>query len=191
MITAIIFDCFGVLATDGWLPFRAKYFGDNPELDAQARAYNKLVDAGKMSYAEFIPTVAALAKIPDQEAFAQIEHNVPNEPLFDYIQSAIQPHYKLGMLSNAGDNWLADIFTPEQVKLFDAIALSYETGVIKPHPSAYTTIAERLNTPPNQCLFIDDQPAYCEGARQVGMAAIQYQSLEQLQTELAAQLHIS
>ena len=29
---AIIFDCFGVLAEDGWLPFKRKYIGDNLEL---------------------------------------------------------------------------------------------------------------------------------------------------------------
>ena len=35
-IKGIIFDCFGVLATDGWLPFKNKYFKEKPALFRKA-----------------------------------------------------------------------------------------------------------------------------------------------------------
>ena len=58
MIKAVIFDCFGVLATDGWLPFRDKHFGGNPELLEEARANSIRVDSGLMAYEEFIDWLA-------------------------------------------------------------------------------------------------------------------------------------
>jgi HAD superfamily hydrolase (TIGR01509 family) len=64
--------------------------------------------------------------------------------------------------------------TVEQIALFDAIALSYEIGTIKPDIRAYDTIARRLAVTPSNCLMVDDQKLYCEGAIKAGMQALHY-----------------
>lgn len=191
MIRAIIFDCFGVLTTDGWLPYKRKYFSDNPELAAAATDLNKRVDAGLASYDEFVTAIAAMAQVPREQARTAIEDNVADIELFEYIANELKPHYKLGLLSNAGANWLDELFTAEQVQLFDAVALSYETGFVKPNPQAYHIIAERLGVEPVQCVFIDDQERYCTAAREVGMPAIVYTSPAQLRAELSPLLDIA
>jgi HAD superfamily hydrolase (TIGR01509 family) len=183
MIRAIIFDCFGVLATDGWLPVRANHFEHDPELNLQAILLNKAVDAGKASYNEFVRQVAEMAGVPEHVAREQIENNIPDEKLFAYIKE-LKRQYSIGLLSNAGDNWLGEIFTPEQVALFDAVALSYETGVIKPDGRAYRIIAERLGYAPQECVFIDDQARYVQGAESAGMCAVLYADADQLRREL-------
>src|SRR5690348_2888052 len=61
MIKAIVFDCFGVLTSDGWLPFKKKYFGHDSALTEEATSLNKQVDAGLISYDDFVPAVAKLA----------------------------------------------------------------------------------------------------------------------------------
>ena len=132
MIKAIVFDCFGVLASDGWLPYRKLHFSKNPILLEEAIALNKNVDAGISKYDDFIKQVAEMAGVSEEAARADIENNIPNEELFDYIKSDLKPRYKIGMLSNAAENWLDEMFTNEQVELFDATALSYEIGFIKP-----------------------------------------------------------
>jgi FMN phosphatase YigB (HAD superfamily) len=185
MIRAIIFDCFGVLTTDGWLPFKRKHFGHDPKLEAEATDLNKQVDAGLASYDDFLRSIAELAQVPDEEARRAVEDNVSDTALFDLIAHELRPHYKLGLLSNAGANWLDQLFTPDQVGLFDAVALSYQTGFVKPDPRAYQTIADRLGVEPDECIFIDDQERYCTAAREQGMQAIVYRSLEQLQAELS------
>jgi putative hydrolase of the HAD superfamily len=187
MIKAIIFDCFGVLASDGWLPFKAKYLEEDSRVREQATLLNKAVDAGQASYDEFIRKVAEMAGLSEQVARDQIENNIPDEKLFEYIKK-LKPNYKIGLLSNAGDNWLDEIFTTEQVAMFDAVTLSYETGVIKPEPRAYEIIANRLLVQPAECVFIDDQPRYVEGAKQAGMSALLYSNCEQLEKELSALL---
>ena len=136
MIRAIIFDCFGVLTTDGWLPFKRKYFGDDPKLEAEATDLNKQVDAGLASYDDFMVAIADLAHVPLEESQKAIENNVADEMLLTYIATEIEPHFKLGLLSNAGANWLDKLFRKDQINLFDAVALSYETWFVKPDPRA-------------------------------------------------------
>lgn len=184
MIKAIVFDCFGVLATDGWLPFREKYFGSDTDVFEQATALNKRADAGLLDYDEFVRRVADKAGVTAADAHAQIEHNIADNEVLDFIGSELKPQYKIGLLSNAGVSWLDKIFTPAQLALFDATALSYELGVIKPDPIMYRTIAERLGVENDECIFIDDQLKYCDGARQVGMNTIQYTGLQPLKDEL-------
>jgi HAD superfamily hydrolase (TIGR01509 family) len=183
-IQAIVFDCFGVLATDSWLPFKQKYFGDNPALLKEATALNKKVDAGLASYGDFIAEMARMAGMDEATVRRTIEDNVPNEPLFDYIEKELKPLYKIGMLSNAGDNWLEQIFSKNHLVLFDAVALSYETGFIKPDKRAFESIAERLAIPIDACVLIDDQERYLSGAQDAGMRTILYRDFEQTKHDL-------
>jgi putative hydrolase of the HAD superfamily len=189
VIQAIIFDCFGVLTTDGWLPFRDRYFGDAPDLLEEARANRIRVDTGLMSSDDFLRWLSDKTGATKQDIRRQIEGNVPNEPLFTYIRDILSPKYKIGMLSNAGGNWLDELFEPWQKQLFDEIVLSFEVGVVKPDPLMYETIATRLAVLPSEAIFIDDLSRYIEGAKSVGMQGIQYQNFPQFVTDLEALLH--
>ncbi len=184
MIKAIIFDCFGVLCLDGWLPFKEKHFGKGTDLFRKATESNKRADTGLISYETFLKEVAQLANIPFSEAKKQIENNPANEELFAYISSILKPKYKIGILSNAAENWLNELFTAEHLGLFDATALSFELGFIKPDKRAYIEIAQRLGLELEQCIFVDDQERYCLGAREAGMKAIVYKDFESLKAEL-------
>ncbi len=185
MIKAIVFDCFGVLASDGWLPFRDSHFSSDPDKFDKVIAINKDVDAGIIKYDDFIAQVADLAGVSDSDARKDIENNIPDAELFEYINSNLKPSYKIGMLSNAADDWLDEIFTPDQVELFDAVALSFEIGAIKPDERAYQTITSRLGVDISECIFIDDQPKYCEGAVKAGMQAVLYKNVEQMKPLLS------
>lgn len=184
MIKAIIFDCFGVLTTEGFGVFRNKYFENSPENRSRA---NKLMDelnGGKVSYDDFLTGLAALSKTSKETVMEYLTENKPNEPLFDYIRQQLKPLYKIGMLSNAGENWLEELFSKEDVELFDDIVLSYEHGLIKPEAGIYLLAAKRLKVEPQECLFIDDNVGHCEGARKVGMQTIHYQDFSQLKKDL-------
>ena len=186
MIQAVIFDCFGVLATDGWLPFRDKHFGDKPDLLEEARAHNIRVDSGLMTYDDFIRWLADTTGEPFADIKRLIEGNVPNQPLFEYIRDTISPNYHVGLLSNAGANWLHHMFEPWQVNLFDQALLSYEIGAVKPAPIMYETIAMRLGVLPEEAVFVDDRIEFVTGAHAIGMQAIQYQDMEKMRGELEA-----
>jgi len=183
MIQAIIFDCFGVLTSDGWLPFAKKHFSHDPELKQQAHDLNRQVDSGLLDYEGFIQQVAKLAQVSFDEARNAIENNVANQDLFDHV-AELKKSYKIGLLSNAGADWLHELFTDEQVALFDATALSFEIGITKPHPMAYHAICDRLGVEPKEAVFIDDIERYATGAKDIGMHGIWYKNNEQLRKEL-------
>lgn len=184
MITALIFDCFGVLCSDGLMPFLQRHFGRDPARLREAMDMCKRVDAGLSDYDEYVRAIAAMAGVTERAARQEIEANVPDEQLFAYIKQTLKPRFKLGLLSNAGRNWLHDIFTPDQLALFDATQLSYEAGAVKPDPRAYELMAARLGVEPQECVFIDDLERYTTGARETGMRAIRYTGFRAMKHQL-------
>jgi HAD superfamily hydrolase (TIGR01509 family) len=185
MIRAIIFDCFGVLTSDGWLPFKHHYFGYEGAAFDKATELAHRAETQLLSYDALIAGVAKMARISAVQAHHEIQRNVANEPLFELIEHKLKPKYKLGILSNAANDQLAILFSKSQLALFDATVLSFEIGVIKPDPRAYEGIAGRLGVSPAECLFIDDQKGYCDGAVAVGMQAHQFTSVPELEAYLA------
>lgn len=183
MIKAIIFDCFGVLAEDGWTPFKRKFLSHNLDLLLAVSRLGQEVDAGKRTYDDMIIETAKLVGIDESEVRNAVERKVPNEELFDYIKNELKQKYKIGMLSNASYNVLKHLFTEEQSKLFDATALSYELGLTKPDKNMYKAIAKRLEVNLNECLLVDDKPGHADGARDAGMQAVVYTSVPQLRAE--------
>ncbi len=174
MIQAVIFDCFGVLTHDGWLPFRNRHFGTDKEKFNDATDLNKRSNAGFIDYTEFLREIGELAGITAEQARVEIEDNPSDSDLFSYIREKLKPNYKIGMLSNASGYHLDTIFTSEQVALFDEIVLSFQLGTVKPDALMYQTIANRLGVLPEECLFIDDQQWYVEAASQIGMQGIHF-----------------
>jgi putative hydrolase of the HAD superfamily len=184
MIRAVIFDCFGVLVSESWLAFKQRHFGDDAERAGEATNLMQQADAGLLSQRDFIHQIAELSGIPEDQVRHELDTNQPNAALFDYIQSELKPHYKIGMLSNVGGDWLHKLFSDEQVELFDALALSFETGITKPAEQAYITAADKLGVAVGECVFVDDQERHCTGAREAGMQAILFKSFEQARGEL-------
>ncbi len=183
MIKAIIFDCFGVLVTEGWLAFKNEYFGHDKKLLETASDISGRTDAGLISHEEAVRATAALAGITPEEFTKRVFTNVPNEPLFNYIRE-LKNNYKIGVLSNAGGNWLSDMFTPDQIALFDVVNLSYESGFVKPDRRAYILVAERLGVKPEECIFVDDIESQLRGASATGMKAVLYKNFEQTKADL-------
>ena len=178
MIKAVIFDCFGVLAQDGWLQFGEQHFHNEVER-ALARDLLKQHDTGILSAAEFGRKVAAMAGVSPEEVEKVIStHNTKNQPLLDYVAKLKSRAYKIGLLSNVGEDWLGHFLTTEERALFDDILLSYKVGLTKPDPLIYMMSADRLGVMTSECVFVDDRKLCTDGALNVGMQAILYESLE-------------
>ena len=184
MIKAIIFDCFGVLSTEGFRVFCDKYFKDSPDKRAAAQDLMDRSCLGNMSFDEFESGLADLGGTSVASVREYLNRNKPNEPLFKLIRDELRPKYKIGMLSNSSANWLDELFTPEDINLFDDIILSYEVRVTKPDPRIYQLAAERLGVKVEQCILVDDIKRYVEGAEAVGMQAIWYRDFEKMKTGL-------
>jgi len=94
-------------------------------------------------------------------------------------------HYKSGLITNA---WLDIRHMLEEVwqinTAFDDMVISAEVKLAKPDPAIYHLMLQQLQVLPGESVFIDDFIENVDAARSLGMAAIQFQSPEQVMHEL-------
>jgi len=74
--------------------------------------------------------------------------------------------------------WLAE---------FDQLTWSCELGIAKPDPAIYRLTCDRLGVLPEEALFLDDKPENVQAAEQLGLHALQFRSVDDLRSRLAAQ----
>jgi len=87
----------------------------------------------------------------------------------------IAPHYRLGLLSNFDDSETGHQIVQDTgiAGLFDAIIISADVGLRKPHPEIFRQIAAMLEAAPAEILFVGDTPRYdVLGAHQAGMRTV-------------------
>ena len=164
--------------------FFETYLSDKPEIVAELRELDHLSCEGKITYDEFLGHIVELSGVPRSEAKEFLDRNPTNQPLFEYISTKLKPFYKIGFLSNAADDWLTELFSPEQLGVFDDFVLSYQHNMRKPDIAIFSLAAQRLDVSPHECLFVDDIEAYCQGARESGITAVQYKSIGQFREDI-------
>ncbi|HRF28961.1 MAG TPA: HAD-IA family hydrolase [Candidatus Saccharibacteria bacterium] len=120
-----------------------------------------------------------------EEVVAFVSQHVPNTELLNFIRDELKPRYKIGFLSNVGDNLMDTLFTKEQQALFDDVVLSFEVGIAKPQPEIYELSAKNLGLDTTECVFVDDVQRYIDGAEVAGMEAILFTSTEQFKHDIA------
>lgn len=86
-------------------------------------------------------------------------------------------------------NWSAETFPIVQKKyhifdLIDNIVVSGEVKQLKPNPEIYLTLLNKYHLKAEESLFIDDNIKNVEGAKAVGINAIQFKGTECLRKEL-------
>jgi epoxide hydrolase-like predicted phosphatase len=183
VIKAIVFDCFGVLATDTWRAF-LDALPEDVDIE-KARALNHAVDGGVITQEEFLAGVKEItgSEPPDIKQMSSGEI-AKNTQLLEYIKQ-LKEKYSIGLLSNISSNWVRDYFlTPKEQKLFDVMVFSFEVGMTKPDPRIFWLICKRLGVEPHEAVLIDDIDRYCRAAEAEGMQAVVYDNLKQLKAEL-------
>lgn len=188
MIRAIVFDCFGVLTTESWQLFKSTLPQDQIE---PARSLMHQSTYGYISYEVFIAELAKLTSRSEAEISSALRHELAkNEPLFDYVRFLKDKGYKIGLLSNIANNWITDTFlTPKEQKLFDAMVLSFEVGMVKPDPRIFHLMCEKLDVETSEAIMVDDIDRYCYAAEAEGMKSVVYTDFQQTRREIEE--HIS
>ena len=188
MIKAIIFDCFGVLTTDGWLKFCDTYAKD-PAIREEAHRLNQAVDKAEITYRDFISKVSQITGVDVGEVDKQISEPLPkNVPLLNYIKTLHQ-NYKTGILSNISNpQWFEEYFTEVELYNFDEVVMSSVEGIIKPDPRIFKIMTDRLGVQLYECIFVDDRENNTKAAKALGMKAILYKELPQLKSDIKSYL---
>ena len=107
-----------------------------------------------------------------------------NTGLVEFLRT-LRPRYQAAILTNTPSDMRAII--TQQFHLdreVDTITISSEEGMRKPQPEIYQRALARLGVQPQEALFVDDEPRYIEGARALGMWAVQFKDNAQAIAEI-------
>jgi putative hydrolase of the HAD superfamily len=189
-INAVVFDCFGVLVMAG----HSLLYLDYPELKTKISNLQQQSDSGKITRQQFDDTTAkytGLSPADVEEKYWSI--NKFNQPMLDWVHDLKQSgQFKTGLLTNINRDWM-DVSLPvfERERLFDAMVLSADVGLMKPDPAIFKMMADRLGLAPSECVMIDDVASNIDGAKLAGMQGIIYVSPEQTMAELNRLLELN
>jgi HAD superfamily hydrolase (TIGR01509 family) len=182
MTKSVIFDCFGVLLTNGWLAFLHEH--ENSENSDELRYLNIQNDRGNISELEFFQQVSRVTGVSVEMIELQTSQSlVVNQPLISYIHELTERSFDLSIITNIGAP-LSDYLPKEIVDLFPVVTESFRVHCIKPDIEIYQLHLNKLGIPASEAIFIDDSNDNCEGAELVGIKSIQFIDNKSLKTQL-------
>ena len=128
---------------------------------------------------------------PEIEAFLRANADIftLNGELVPLVAQLEDAQIPLGILSNTcSSHWrpLADGRYAILLSPFREKVLSYEVRAAKPDERIFRRAIERARVPAERILFIDDLPEHIDGARKMGIDAVQYTTTDALLRELLA-----
>jgi putative hydrolase of the HAD superfamily len=134
---------------------------------------------------------AGLAFTPDQIS-ALIENDIlmwvsVNERMLAWVTTLQEAGFLTAILSNMVPEvlrYMRQEFT--WLAQFTYQTFSCELRIAKPDPAIYIWTCDHLGVRPDEALFIDDRLENIRAAEQLGFHAIQFRSIAQLRTDLAA-----
>ncbi|WP_194437840.1 MULTISPECIES: HAD family hydrolase [Vibrionaceae] len=68
--------------------------------------------------------------------------------------------------------------------LFDGAIVSADVGMLKPQPEIYHSLLNKFELIASETVFIDDMLYNVEGAKSIGMHAIQFENIDQCEKDL-------
>jgi putative hydrolase of the HAD superfamily len=206
-IEAVISDFGGVLTTPLLQSFMAfqnetgistETLGKAMQAVAEADGENPLfeLERGEITEVAFLERLTdglepLLGHRPQMHRFREIYFDAldPNPPMIELMRELKAAGYRMAMLTNNVREWepLWRSMLPVD-EIFETVVDSGFVGCRKPEPQIYELTLERIGLPAEACLFIDDLPHNCEGARKAGMSAVHFRDNEQAIGEIRAAL---
>jgi epoxide hydrolase-like predicted phosphatase len=191
-IKSVIFDWGGVLIDDpatGLMQYCAKALKVNKE--DYIKAHSKFADdfhKGLIREDEFLGKICSELNIPKPkvrslwtDAFKAAY--VPRADMFSIAASLKENGYRTAVLSNT-EAPAMQYFLQQRNDMFYVLVFSCSEGVKKPDRKIYELTLEKLGSQPKQSVFIDDNPEYINGAKEVGINTVLFQNIDQVKDEL-------
>ncbi len=103
--------------------------------------------------------------------------------MFSLTDSLRKAGYKTALLSNT-EAPAMQCYHKAGYDMFDVTVFSCAVACVKPERRIYEIAVQKLECEPDESVFIDDNPEYVNGAQQVGLKTILYESIDQVKSEL-------
>jgi glucose-1-phosphatase len=195
MHKAVVFDLGKVLvpfdfkigyrALEGACPYRA----DEIRARIAQSGLVKPFETGLIEPLDFFAQLSAALDLSlDYEGFCRAWSSIFFGQLIgDTVLESLAGRYRLLLLSNTNAiHWQMIRANYSMLQYFHDCVLSFEERAMKPDPAIYRALVARAGCQPEECFFTDDIALNVEGARLMGIDAVQFESPAQLQREMAS-----
>jgi putative hydrolase of the HAD superfamily len=153
--------------------------------DADCRAAQLQYETGHLSTDQFFDHFCrATGTAPDRKRLADAVCDIfsPIEPMWELARNLVAAGNRLAILSNTNSlqwEYVTDGRFPllavgQAASAFDWAIVSYEVGAMKPDAAIYEAAIQRAGVAANEVFFTDDRLENVEGARAVGIDAVQF-----------------
>lgn len=181
-IKAIILDVYGVLITNAADIAFDQLGGDHSKYGEEIKNLYRAYDLGYLTFEEEHSQIAQMLGVSYQEWVEVMQSATHyNKPLIDYLNDL---PLKRAIMSNIGQESLADMKQGLDLSKIDEMIISSEVGFVKPDPRIYQVALERLGVEPVDCLFVDDSQINVDGALQLGLQAVLYTNNSELRKSI-------
>ncbi len=200
MIQTIFLDIGGVLGTNGWdtaarQQAAAHYGFDFEAFNARHKRLFDLYETGHFTLSEYLN--GAVFNTPrefsEAEFTATMFHQSTAWPENIAYFRALKARHGLRVfaVNNEGRELNAHrLATFNFGDLFDAAVSSCYVGMRKPDPRIYRLALDLSLTPPERVVVIDDRPEFTELVPALGLRAVRFEHLAQVQQALADQFDL-
>ncbi len=196
MIKAVLFDAAGVLTSpfsfelvedalaagadaDVLFEVLLPIFSSSDVESAGSQVGNRL-ERGEVSLTDFLDSLgdarSDIELVIDPSTSTFFGHRwTGNEVMQAFVHEVHEAGFATALVSNNVREWQAtwERVVPNSLP-FDARVYSWQIGARKPEPAMYQHALDALGVQAAEALFIDDFPAMAEGARTLGMSAIDF-----------------
>jgi HAD superfamily hydrolase (TIGR01509 family) len=138
-----------------------------------------------------------MGRLPDMDGeLAQAYYDVmpdlwmPYEEALSTLRELKRRGVRIGLVSNVARNVRPILARGHLLELFDAVILSYEAGVVKPHAAIFQLALEALAALPGNALMVGDNPHDDGGAAALGVRTLLLPRTEGRQHGLEAVLEL-
>lgn len=195
-IKGVILDYGEVLCskpTDAHLRRMADVFGIRPDqfvalYDRNRRAYDRgdlTPEQYWSAFAESAGTTLDETKLSQLRAWDVEMWSTLNPAMIDWLHAMQSRGVRTALLSNMHLDMVAKVRNEfSWIRDMDFAVLSHEVNLAKPEPGIYEHCLQGLGTAAPETLFIDDRQPNVSAALELGIRAIRFESVGQLQKEL-------
>jgi putative hydrolase of the HAD superfamily len=146
-------------------------------------------ETGLIEPPDFVAQLSGILALDiDYAGFCRLWSSIFTDPLIpEAMLEGLAARYRLVLLSNTNAIHFETIRENyRMLRHFHERILSYEVHAMKPRREIFQAALERCGCRPEECFYTDDIAAYVEAAQRLGVDAVQFESLAQLQRELQA-----
>ncbi len=194
-IKAIVFDCGGVVVQSNRsqvIKFLAESFEVSQSEFESYLSKERILDlaTGKVKEAVFWESFAKKNQLSIPEGFHShylsfIKNVFPSDKdILAFVKSLQDSGLQTPMLSDATE-WQVEGFRESGLyENFFPVFLSCEIGLKKPDPATFQYLLSQLKLSPEECIFVDDRKVNIIAAKEFGIDAICFTTLDTLKAAL-------